>query len=94
MIAGGVCSPDRKVQTEREPAQRLVVAHVKSRPHPAELWPIPSAIVRTIDQSFVVVPVDELVVKNADERNSGQRRDGGAEKNDAEARRSDLRRFT
>ena len=50
MIAEGLHTPEQVVQAERHPGQRNPVTHVNRGPHPAELGPAESTIVRVIDE--------------------------------------------
>lgn len=77
MVAAGVHPPDIVVEAERHPRERDVVAHVERRPHPPELLYAEPAKMRVVDEVLVVVPVDESVSKDGQERRDRCRRDDG-----------------
>src|SRR5215470_2207648 len=61
VIAGRIQSPNEVVKSVGHPTQRLVGSHVKRGKHPAQLIPSQAAVVRVIDQIFIVVPLDEMI---------------------------------
>src|SRR5437667_10248725 len=71
MIADGLQAPEEVVQPEGHPGQGSVVTYVGRGPHPAEVGPTEAAVVRVLEEIFIVVPVHKLVVERGQERNDG-----------------------
>src|SRR2546428_9097695 len=70
MMPEGVHAPEQVVQAEGHPRQRNVVALVRG-PHPAEVGPGESPIVRVLEEISLIVPVHKLVLQRGQERSEG-----------------------
>ncbi len=70
MIPHGIHAPEQVVHAERHPREGNVVAQVRG-PHPAEVRPGEPAIVKVVQEVYVIVPGHELVVQRWQEGRGG-----------------------
>src|ERR1041385_7151663 len=68
-------TPQKIIERVGQPGERLVVAHIESPEHPADVRPIERAILRVFQQKLDVIPIDEAVVERGQEENKSQRED-------------------
>ncbi len=74
MIADGIHPPKKVVETEGNPAERLIMTLVKSGKHPAKLLPAKSAVMRIFHQKLIVVPPDKFVAQRRQKNDESQQR--------------------
>ncbi len=75
MISERVHPPKNIIQSQGHPTQWLIMAHVESRKHPAEIRPAEAAIVGVFYDIFVVVPIDKAVLQRRIKRGRRQGND-------------------
>ena len=68
VIPAGFHLPDRVIDRERQPRQRLVMAHVAGGEHPSQVIGRETAIVRIGHEGFQIVPIEELRAQRRPER--------------------------
>src|SRR5262245_3161422 len=61
MIAKRLQTPQPIIQAECNPAERLVMTHMESRKHPAQMSPGKTSEVFVLNDRFKVVPINEAV---------------------------------
>ena len=63
MIAERVHPPKNIVHPQGHPSQWLIMAHMETRKHPADVRPTEAAVVGIFHDVFVVVPIDKFVLQ-------------------------------
>ena len=77
MVPERVEPPERVVEAEGDPGQRLPVSHVEGGEHPADARRPEAPEHRVLEDVLLIVELDEAVAKRGQEGERGDRQDGG-----------------